>query len=73
MQPTRYAQLYAVLEVDDERIGEAIVSGADGDLIIRFPFLGQRASVCDLLVDMGDRRAAALQTSEIFKDVRLLS
>jgi hypothetical protein len=25
----------------------------------------------DLLVDMGDRRAAALQTSEIFKDVRL--
>jgi hypothetical protein len=27
--------------------------------------------VLDLLVDMGDRRAAALQTSEIFKDVRL--
>lgn len=25
----------------------------------------------DLLVDMGDRRAAALQTSEIFRDVRL--
>jgi hypothetical protein len=28
--------------------------------------------VLDLLVDMGDRRAAALQTSEIFKDVRLV-
>jgi hypothetical protein len=27
----------------------------------------------DLLVDMGDRRAAALQTSEIFKDVRLVA
>lgn len=26
--------------------------------------------ILDLLVDMGDRRAAALQTSEIFKDVR---
>jgi hypothetical protein len=29
--------------------------------------------ILDLLVDMGDRRAAALQTSEIFKDVRLLT
>jgi len=27
--------------------------------------------VLDRLVDMGDRRSAALQTSEIFKDVRL--
>ena len=27
--------------------------------------------VLDLLVDMGDRRAAALQTSEIFKEFRL--
>jgi hypothetical protein len=26
--------------------------------------------ILDILVDMGDRRAAALQTSEIFKDVR---
>ncbi len=27
--------------------------------------------VLDALVDMGDRRAAALQISEIFKDVRV--
>jgi hypothetical protein len=29
--------------------------------------------ILDILIDMGDRRAAALQTSEIFKDVRVPS
>jgi hypothetical protein len=34
------------------------------------PLAEKMLRILDILVDMGDRRAAALQTSEIFKDVR---
>ena len=52
------------------RIAGLVQHFADRDSPMSLPLAQKFLRILDLLVDMGDRRSAALQTSETFKDVR---
>jgi hypothetical protein len=52
------------------RIAALVHAFAERTLPLPHSLAEKMLRILDILVDMGDRRAAALQTSEIFKDVR---
>jgi hypothetical protein len=52
------------------RIAALVHAFAERTQPLPFSLSEKMLRILDILVDMGDRRAAALQTSEIFKDVR---
>ena len=55
------------------RIAQLVQHFAHRDTPMRLPLAQQLLRILDILVDMGDRRSAALQLGEAFREIRLRS
>lgn len=53
------------------RIASLVQSFSDSNQPLDMPLAQKLLRILDILVDMGDRRSAALQNSEVFRNIRL--